>query len=95
LFLPKSIRSGINWTGECGKGARRYQRVGGYDSKIVSAHIVHIDVYDLDNYAYIGRWTLDPGKFESDVMQEEDLDEMIEATSNDTLLDFVESMPEA
>jgi len=28
-------------------------------------------------------------------MQEEDLDEMIEATSDDTVLDFIESMPEA
>jgi len=77
------------------KGARRYQRIGGVESKIVSAHIVHIDVYDLDNQTYIGRWTLDPGEFESDVMQEEDLDEMIKATNNDTVLEFIESMPEA
>lgn len=77
------------------KGARRYQKIGGYESKIVSAHIVHIDVYDLDDQTYIGRWTLDPGEFKGDVMQEEDLDEMIEATSDATVLEFVESMPEA
>ena len=77
------------------KGARRYQRIGGVESKIVSAHIVHIDVYDLDDQTYIGRWTLNPGKFQGDVMQEEDLDEMIEATSDDTVLEFVETMPEA
>jgi hypothetical protein len=77
------------------KGARRYQRIGGVENKIVSAHIVHIDVYDWDNQIYIGRWTLDPGKFKSDIMEEEDLDEMIKATSDDTVLEFVESMPEA
>jgi hypothetical protein len=43
------------------KGARRYQRIGGVESKIVSAHIIHIDVYDWENQTYIGRWTLDPG----------------------------------
>ncbi len=67
----------------------------GFESKIVSAHIVHIDVYDLDNQTYIGRWTLDPGDFGSDLMLEEALDEMIKATSDDTVLDFIESMPEA
>jgi hypothetical protein len=39
--------------------------------------------------------TLDPGKFTGEVMQEEDLDEMMEATSDDTVLEFIESMPEA
>jgi hypothetical protein len=77
------------------KGARRYQRIDGVESKIVSAHILHIDVYDWENQTYIGRWTLDPGKFTGEVMQEEDLDEMIKATSDDTVLEFIESMPEA
>ena len=77
------------------KGARRYQRIGGVESKVISAHVVQIDVYDMDDASFIGRWTLDPGWFEDDVMQEEDLDDMIEATSDDTILKFVKSMPEA
>ncbi len=52
-------------------------------------------MFDLDGQTYIGRWTLDPGRFEGDVMQEEDLDEMIEVTSDDTVLEFVKSMPDA
>ena len=76
------------------RGARLYREVGGSESKVVSAHRLHLDVYDWYGQTYIGRWTLDPGSFKGETMTREDLDEMIVATSNSTVLKFIKSMPE-
>ena len=63
-------------------------------SKVAAAHRLRIDVYDWYDETYIGHWTLDPGYFTGDIMAREELDAMIEATSNATVLKFIESMPE-
>jgi hypothetical protein len=77
------------------RSARLYKKVGGVESKVVSTHKVMIDVYDWYNQDYIGRWTLDPGEYHQGEMVEEDyLDKMIEATSDSTILDLIRSMPE-
>ena len=76
------------------RGARLYREVGGSESKVVSAHRLHLDVYDWYGQTYIGRWTMDPGSFKGETMTREDLDEMIVATSNSTVLKFIKSMPE-
>ena len=76
------------------RGARLYREIGGTETKVASAHRLHIDVYNWRDQTYIGRWTLDPGHFTGEVMTTEELDAMIEATSNSTILNFIESMPE-
>jgi hypothetical protein len=76
------------------RGARLYREVDGVESKVVSAHRVHLDVYDWYGKAYIGRWTFDPGDFKGETMTRDDLDAMIKATSNSTVKKFIKSMPE-
>ncbi len=78
------------------RGARRFdkEKFLGSETKVVSAHKLHLDVYDWQNQTYMGRWTLDPGNFKPGPMSDEEIDKMIEATSNSTVLKFVNSMPE-
>ncbi len=78
------------------RSARRITRVKflGLHTKVVKSHILHLDVYDWQNQTYRGRWTLDPGNLKSGHMTDEELDAMIEATSNSTIVNFIESMPE-
>jgi hypothetical protein len=76
------------------RGARLYREIGGSESKVAAAHRLRIDVYDWYDETYIGHWTLDPGYFTGDIMAREELDAMIEATNNATVLKFIESMPE-
>ena len=76
------------------RSARVYNRVKflGLKTKVVRAHILHLDVYDWQNQIYMGRWTLDPGNFKPEHMSDKELDAMIEATSNSTILKFIDSM---
>ena len=66
----------------------------GSETKVVSAHIVNLDVYDWRSRTYVGRWTLNPGNFKPGNMSDEEIDAMIAATSNSTLLKFIDSMQE-
>ena len=78
------------------RGVRRYnkEKFLGSETKVVSAHMLHLDVYDWQNQTYMGRWTLDPGNFKPGRMSDEEMEAMIEATSNFTIAKFVNSMPE-
>ena len=76
------------------RGARLYREIGGSESKVAAAHKLRIDVYHWQDETYIGHWILDPGYFTGDIMTREELDAMIEATSDSTVLEFIESMPE-
>lgn len=73
---------------------KRYQKIGGLSQKVVSTHIVYLDVYNWRNKTFIGRWTLDPGTDIRDTMTEDELNELIRATSIETIQAFIESMPE-
>ncbi len=73
---------------------QRYQKIGGISQKVVSTHIVHIDVYNWRNQTFIGRWTLDPGTDIRETMTEDELNEMIKVTSNTSILKFLKSMPD-
>jgi predicted Zn finger-like uncharacterized protein len=74
--------------------AIRYQKIGGVSQKVLSMHVVNIDVYNWRAKTFIGRWTIDPGNEMKESLMEEELNEMIEKTSNETILRFIESMPE-
>ena len=82
------------------RGARLYMSDMARDglltrTKVVDNHVVIMNVYDLVNKTYIGSWTFDPGGFKGDRMTEDELDEMVEATSPSTISKFIESMPES
>ena len=76
------------------RSARVYnkEKLIGSETKVVSAHILHLDVYDWQKQIFIGRWSLDPGNFKPGHMSDEELDAMIEATSNSTIVQFIDSM---
>ena len=76
------------------RSARLYdkEKFLGSETKVVSAHILHLDVYDWQNQICIGRWSLDPGNFKPGDMSEKELDAMMEATSNSTIVHFIDSM---
>lgn len=81
------------------RGARLYMTDIAKDglltrTKVVDNHVLIMDIYDWVNETYIGSWTFDPGDFKGDMMSEDELDEMAEATSTSTVLKFIESMPE-
>ena len=78
------------------RGARIFnkEKFLGLETKVVSAHILHLDVYDWQNQIYKGRWSLDPGNFKPGGMSDKELDAMIAATSNSTVLRFINSMQE-
>ena len=61
---------------------------------MVDNHVLIMDVFDWVNKTYIGSWSFDPGKFKGDAMTEDELDEMVEATSPSTISKFIVSMPE-
>ena len=78
------------------RGARVFnkEKFLGLETKVVSAHILYLDVYDWQNRIYKGRWSLDPGNFKPGGMSDEELDAMIAATSNSTIVKFIDSMQE-
>ena len=63
-------------------------------TKVVDNHVLILDVYDWVNETYIGSWSFDPGGFKGDTMTEDELEEMVEATSSSAVSKFIESMPE-
>ena len=63
-------------------------------TKVVDNHRLIMDVYNWPDQTYIGNWIFDPGDFKGEVMMEDELDEMAEATSNSTVAKFIKSMPE-
>lgn len=81
------------------RGARLYRTDLAKDglltrTKVVDNHVLIMDVFDWVNKTYIGSWSFDPGKFKGDAMTEDELDEMVEATSPSTISKFIVSMPE-
>ncbi len=83
LRISKQLRKAI-----------RYQKIGGVSQKVLSIHVVNIDVYNWRARTFIGRWSIDPGNEIKETLMEEELNELIEKTSNETILRFIESMPE-
>jgi hypothetical protein len=63
-------------------------------TKVVDNHRLIMEVYNWQDQTYIGNWIFDPGDFKGEVMTEDELDEMAEATSSATVAEFIKSMPE-
>ena len=97
-FEPEEVRTLIRIRKKL-RGARLYMTDMAKDglltrTKVVDNHVLIMDVYDWVNETYIGSWSFDPGGFKGDTMTEDELEEMVEATSSSTVSKFIESMPE-
>jgi len=73
--------------------SKRFRKIGGIVQKVVSLNIIHINVYNWRTKTFIGRWVLDPGELNRGMVSSEEIDRIIKITSNETLLQFIESMP--
>jgi hypothetical protein len=73
--------------------SKRFRKIGGITQKVVSLHIIHINVYNWRDKTFIGRWVIDPGELNRHTVSSEEIDRIIKITSNETLLQFIESMP--
>ena len=97
-FEPEEVRTLIRIRKKL-RGARLYMTDIARDglltrTKVVDNHVLILDVYDWVNETYIGSWFFDPGGFKGDTMTEDELEEMVEATSSSAVSKFIESMPE-
>lgn len=72
----------------------RYQKIGGVAQKVLSIHVINIDVYNWRARTFIGSWSIDPGSNIKETLMEDELNDLIEKTSNETIVRFIESMPE-
>lgn len=85
---PGDVDTLIRVTKELGKT----HRYGSLKTKIVTTHKIHLDFYDWPNRTYIGNQVFSPGEGSS-FMTEEDYEAMANATSNETISEFLESIP--
>ncbi len=67
-------------------------RYGRLKSKVVATHTIYLDFYDWPDRTCIGHWVFSPGEGGA-FMTDEDYESMAEATSDETIAEFIESLP--